>query len=184
MNLKRAGRLLILTAASPLVLDGWVTGCRGRGAAVPVHRAEAAPAVASTLRPPLDAADLPAYARGRTREVGLMREALGRLGRAGQDTASRHAALRSAEPATLERAGAAAAGLPLERYRDLVTRMDSMLRMRVREARSANGPEVPGSAGRGVSQGEWRLLDSLRVELAVLRSRFAAAAGEEGLLTP
>ena len=184
MNLNRAGRLLILTAASTLVLDGWVTGCRGRGPAMPVRRAQAMPSAGNAPPAPLVATDLTAYARGRSREVALMREALLRLNRAGRDSSSRRAVLRAAAPGLLEREGAAAAGLAVERYRDLVARMDSLLRVRFREVRSGDSAEVLRAIGSDGSADQWLLLDSLRVELAVLRSRFAAAAGEEGWIAP
>ena len=152
---------------------------------MPVRRAQAMP-MAGTARfaAPLAASDLTAYARGRSREVALMREALLRLSRAGRDSSSRRAVLRASAPVILEREGAAAAGLPVERYRELVARMDSLLRVRFREVRSGDSAEALRASGSDGLADQWLLLDSLRVELAVLRSRFAAAAGEGGWLTP
>lgn len=170
----------MVAAASTLVL----AGCRGEGQVVSSRSAP--PAVPAGVAAPegalprLDPADRAAYARGRRREVALMRAALERLQRADGDSGSRQAAVAALAGADTEREGAAAAGLTPERYHALVERMDSVLRSRGRQAgvpAVSNGPIPSGDTG---SIEEWHLLDSLRVELAVLRSRFAAAAGDEG----
>jgi hypothetical protein len=169
----RAGGLLIATVASMIVC----VGCRGRGSGLPPGASAPAASAGSVAaaRPPLTTADRAAYARGREREVALMRTALARLQHADGDSASRRAVVLALAAEGVEREGAAAAGLAPERYRALVARMDSLLRSRGRGAVS------PGAGG---SADEWRLLDSLRVELAVLRSRFAATAGDPGGATP
>ena len=181
MTLVRTAGLLLLSAASTLAC----AGCRGRGAGPSSASATAAPpnaeasrgSVAATTQPALGAADLAAYRRGCEKELELMRAALVRLRRADGDSGSRLAAVRSATEADVERAGAAAAGVPADRYRDLVVRVDSLLLARGRgESRGiAVAPSLESA-----SADEWRLLDSLRVELAVLRSRFGAAAEAGG----
>lgn len=120
-----------------------------------------------------------AYRHGRERELVLMHAALARLRRADGDSGARQAAIRAAAEADIERAGAAAAGLTRERYRALVARVDSVLLERAREETDS----APGLVTGAGSADDWRLLDSLRVELAVLRSRFGAAA-EAGGGTP
>ncbi|HKR56687.1 MAG TPA: hypothetical protein VJS20_10320 [Gemmatimonadales bacterium] len=127
-----------------------VTHCRERGGSVP-----SATQVVSTTTPgglyllvPSEAA---AYRRGREREIGLLRDAL-----------TRHTALT---PATSIRAGADAAGLTVDAYQLLVTRVDSALRLRSALA-------TPDSSG--PARTEWAELDSLRVELTVLRTRLEA----------
>jgi len=89
-----------------------------------------------------------------------MQTALARLRHADGDSAAWRVAADATPDDLVERAGAEGAGLPPERYRDLVTRLDSLL--------VAHGEEP-----------RWRRLDSLRVELAVVRSRYAATAGDE-----
>jgi len=94
-----------------------------------------------------------------------MQAALTRLRRAEGDSGVRQSAADAATGDKVERAAAEAAGLPPLIYRDLVTRLDSVL--------VAHGQEP-----------RWRLLDSLRVELAVLRSRFTATTAAERDGTP
>ncbi len=123
--------------------------CRERGGSV----ASATP-VAST--PPgglylLVPAEAAAYRRGREREIGLLRDAL-----------TRHTAVT---PATSIRAGAGAAGLTVDAYQVLVTRVDSALRLR---------SALAASDSSGPARTEWAELDSLRVELTVLRTRLDA----------
>ena len=92
-----------------------------------------------------------AYRRGREREIALLRDAI-----------ARH---RSITPVSSLEAGATAAGLSPDAYERLVTRVDSGLRLRTTlAARDSAGP----------ARAEWAELDSLRVELAVLRSRLDA----------
>jgi hypothetical protein len=177
MDLSRAGGLLTLTVAATLV----VCSCRDRApSGMPRTSPPAPPAGSVAPRPPLTAGELAAYARGREREVELMRTALERLRRAGADSAARAAAVLMVAD-RVEGEGAMAAGLETERYHALVARMDSVLRARSREAVEVGGA-VAVRASRDVgSVEEWRRLDSLRVELAVLRSRFEAAAVAEGV---
>jgi len=180
MDLDRTVALVILSAFSTLAL----AGCRGRdraaGALAEPARpaATTAPAPRATLAP----ADAAAYRRGREREVALMRGAVARLYEADGDSGAHRAAARATVATEVEGAGATAAGLTVPGYRALVARVDSALLAR------AAAPPADGdaSAGAGRASGalppeEWRLLDSLRVELAVLESRFAAAAGEEAV---
>lgn len=96
-------------------------------------------------------AEATAYRRGREREIGLLRDAL-----------ARHAALTSASSV---QAGAIAAGLTVDAYQRLVARVDSALRLR-----SAAAP----TDSSGPAKAEWAELDSLRVELTVLRTRLDA----------
>ena len=181
MTLHRAVRSLIATAASTLVL----AGCRGHGPSVPSgsagSRTPSADVEPGAPGAPLTVADLEAYQLGEQRELELMRAALEWLRRADGDSAARRVAVLSTAAAGLEREGALAAGLGPDRYRALVARVDSVLRARGRAAAS------PGAGAGGSGAGEpgddgavtrWRFLDSLRVELAVVRSRFAAAVGE------
>jgi len=173
MNLRRAEGLLILSAASTLAL----AGCRDRdGSGLPRRAPASASSGGPAARASLAAADVSAYVRGRSREVALMRGALARLRQAGADGAERRAAMRSADSSELERAGAGAAGLGTAPYRALVARVDAVL--------LALGPSAGREGGSSplpapLTADEWRLLDSLRVNLAVLRYRFDAAAGEE-----
>lgn len=123
--------------------------CRERGGSV----ASATPVVSTTpgglyLLVPSEAA---AYLRGREREIGLLRDAL-----------TRHTAVA---PATSIRAGAGAAGLTVDAYQLLVARVDSALRLR------SAGVTTDSS---GPARAEWAELDSLRVELTVLRTRLDA----------
>ena len=119
-------------------------GGGGGSVASPVPPA-AAPSGGSYLIVPSEAV---AYRRGREREIGLLREAL-----------ARHT---SVPQATSIQAGAAAAGLSVDAYQLLVARVDSGLRLR-----SATDSIEPGRA-------EWAELDSLRVELTVLRTQLDA----------
>ncbi len=181
MNLDRAVGLLMVSAASTLAC----AGCRGRAAvpssasatAVAASGAASPESVVSAAPPVLGAADLAAYRRGHEQELELMRAALARLRRADGDRGSRLAAVRAADATDVERAGAAAAGVSPERYRALVARVDSVLLLR---GRAAVGDAASGWMLGAASADEWRLLDSLRVELAVLRSRFGASAEDEG----
>jgi hypothetical protein len=177
MDVNRAGGLLALTVASTLVLSG----CRDREPPAQARAMPPAPSGASVAprasRAPITAVELAAYGRGREREVTLMRDALASLRRDGADSSARAAAALS-EAARVEREGASAAGLAAERYHALVVRLDSVLLARSREAGSPGAAPSHRDAG---SAEEWRRLDSLRVELAVLRSRFEAAAVVEGV---
>jgi hypothetical protein len=124
--------------------------CRDRGGSVTTSTPPEAPGTpaAPYLLVPSETA---AYRRGREREIVLLREAL-----------TRH---QSFSPLASITAGAAAAGLPVNGYRLLVARVDSGLRLR-----SALAPEDSSGPGRA----EWAELDSLRVELTVLRTRLDA----------
>ena len=163
VTLDRAVGLSFLFAALTLAC----AACRDRDrAAAPHPTNQAAVAPAASARPlSLSPADLAAYQRGHERELELMRAALARLRRADGDSGAWRRAADATMEGQIERAGAAAAGLTPERYRELVSRLDSLLVEQGRE---------PG----------WRLLDSLRVELAVLRSRFTATAAGERDGTP
>jgi len=136
----RVGRALILALVAVTAIH-----CRNRGDSV----ASAPPPVAEGpyLLVPSEAT---AYRRGREREIALLREAL-----------ARH---RSFTSLASIRAGAAAAGLPVDGYQLLVARVDSGLRLRSSVAADSVGP----------ARAEWAELDSLRVELKVLRSRLDA----------
>jgi hypothetical protein len=197
MTLVRTAGLLLVSAASTLAC----AGCRGH-AAVPSSASATVPPgggiaaaggnagagagagiavpgdgyAAGAAGQALTAADLLAYRRGREKELVLMHAALERLRRADGDRGARQAAVRTAAEAEVERAGAAAAGLTPERYRALVARVDSVLLERAREETDS----AKGSASGAGSADDWRLLDSLRVELAVLRSRFGASAEAGG----
>jgi len=171
MHRTRAEGFLLLTAAS---IFG-PAGCRDQAAGGPPRHTTAA-AEAAGPSSPLGVADIAAYVRGRSREILIVRAALDRLRRAGTDSVRRHAALADADAPAVERAGALAAGLPEGRYRDLTTRVDSALLAKGASAAS-DDPERDDR----IPADEWRLLDSLRVDLAVLRSRFEAAAGEEAV---
>lgn len=172
MDLKRAEGLLILAAASTLAL----AGCRDRDASgLPRRLPAAAGNGGSAVPAPLAAADVAAYVRGRSREVALMRGALARLRQAGADGAARRAALRAADSSDLERAGAGAAGLAVAPYRALLARVDAVLLAR---GPSAGREDGASPLPEPFTADDWRLLDSLRVDLAVLRYRFDAAAGE------
>ena len=134
----------------------WVTvsagDCRDRGGST-----AAAVAAAPYL---LTAAEATAYRRGRAREIVLLRAALHRhIRNPGSATDS------SITPQALSRDGAAAAGLSIDDYVVVVSRVDSALRLR-----SASRTTTPDAAGNT----EWAELDSLRVELTVLRSRLEA----------
>ena len=138
--------------------------CRHRGGsavtAVPaVPAVPAASAVPATGAPYLlIPSELIAYRRGREREIALLRAAVARRARnAGPMTDS------SVTAEALSRDGAAAAGLSVADYAVVVSRVDSALRLRA----SSGTATSPGSA-------EWAVLDSLRVELTVLRSRLEA----------
>jgi len=176
MDLYRAGGLLITTAASTLVLSG----CRGRHAPqaprISVPAASAVP-VSTPGSPSPSVTDLAAYARGRSREVALMRAALAWLQRADGDSTARRAAALAASTVGVEREGASAAGLRPEAYHTLVLRVDSLLLSRGRSRPVAAADSPAASVGGGGST--WRALDSLRVELAVLRSRFIAASEDD-----
>ena len=170
MDLDRSGGMLTLTVAATLVLSG----CRDRAPSAMPPATPPAPAGSAwpaASRAPLTAAELAAYARGRERELALLRAALDRLRRPGADSATRTEVVAGVTTGE-EREGAAAAGLAVERYHALVARTDSALRDRGRAAGAASEPPNPRDAG---SVEEWRRLDSLRVELAVLRTRFEAA---------
>jgi len=175
MDLDRTVALVILSAFSTLAL----AGCRGReraaGALASPARpaATAAPAPRATLAP----ADAAAYRRGREREVTLMRAAVARLYEADGDSGAHRAAARATVATEVEGAGATAAGLSIRGYRALVARVDSALLARA-AAPPDDGDARAGRASGALPPDEWRLLDSLRVELAVLESRFVAAAGD------
>jgi len=176
MDLDRTVALVILSAFSTLAL----AGCRGRdpaagSSAAPGRPVAAPPAARATLAP----ADTAAYRRGREREVTLMRAAVTRLYAADGDSGARRAAARTAVTTEVEGAGATAAGLTIARYRALVARVDSALLTRAGAPQDDRG--LRGGSGRAsgaLPPEEWQFLDSLRVELAVLQSRFAAAAGD------
>jgi hypothetical protein len=178
MPLQRAGGLRLVTAAVTIAC----ASCRDRHPSGPAGGAPASSPAAAPSPAPLTGADLAAYARGREREVALLRGALDRLRRANADSAARREAVLGATLRSVEREGAAAAGLPLERYRALGARMDTVLRSRGQEGASVEGVAGAPAAGDSGSRETWRRLDSLRVELAVLRSWFAAAA--EGNVAP
>jgi hypothetical protein len=142
----RVGRALILALVAVSAIH-----CRDRGDSV------ATPAAEPPAQPPaaggpylLIPSETAAYRRGREREITLLREAL--------------AGHRSLSPLSSIMAGAAAAGLPVDGYELLVARVDSGLRLRAAGTADASGP----------AQAEWAELDSLRVELKVLRTRLDA----------
>jgi hypothetical protein len=167
MHFVGAGGTLVVLASVSMAVSG--CGDRGvRSAAIP--RPGATPA-ASEMEA-LASTDLAAYERGRSREVTLMRAAFSRVDRAA-DSLARAAALAAANAAAAgaEREGAAAAGLPEASYRALVRRVDAALRRL---------PAAQADSVAGTTPDEWRRLDSLRVELTVLRSRLAATTGGDG----
>lgn len=141
----RIWRPIILALLSLPAVD-----CRDRGRSVTTSVPPEAPGTSAAAYL-LTVTEAAAYRRGREREITLLREAL-----------TRH---RSLSPLASITAGAAAAGLPIDDYRLLVTRVDSGLRLRASLA-----PPDSGGPGRA----EWAELDSLRVELTVLRSRLDA----------
>ncbi len=122
-----------------------------------IHCRERGGSVASVVSTPpgglylLVPAEAAAYRRGREREIGLLRDAL-----------TRHT---SVTPATSIHAGAGAAGLTVDAYQLLVARVDSALRLR---------SAVVSTDSSGPARTEWAELDSLRVELTVLRTRLDA----------
>jgi|SRR5690349_16107538 len=120
----------------------------GGGGSLTSSASPAPPSGGPYLLVPSEAA---AYRRGRQREIALLRDAL-----------ARHTPLT---PAQSVQAGATAAGLTPGAYQLLVARVDSGLRVRM--ANSATDSNPPARA-------EWAELDSLRVELTVLRSRLDA----------
>lgn len=136
--------------------------CHDRGGRVP----SSLPVVSDTSHrgaPTIDEAL--AYRRGREREITIARAA---LARAVRTPAGVHQPDLAVLPDLMAREGAAAAGLDTDRYRRVVTRVDSLLRDRESQT-SDDRPSGP--------RPEWMTLDSLRVELAVLRSRLAAVTG-------
>lgn len=132
--------------------------CRARRDPVAGAPAASPPAVpaAPALGGPylLSASEAAAYRHGREREIALLRDAIAKHARLSLDTTTR--------------LGAAAAGLPLDAYRLLVARVDSGLRLRAALPADSSGP----------ARAEWAELDSLRVELTVLRSRLDALRGQ------
>ena len=109
-----------------------------------------------------------------------MRGAVARLYEADGDSGAHRAAARATVATEVEGAGATAAGLTNPGYRALVARVDSALLARA-AALPDDGDARAGRVSGALPPEEWRLLDSLRVELAVLESRFEAAAGEEAV---
>lgn len=111
---------------------------------------------------PAGLADLDAYQRGLVREIAIARDQLREL----SDSTVRGAGFGGKGPglrgSTDE--GARAAGLPVTAYRGLVSKLDSLLVAHDTLTWS------PAFAGRAL------LLDSLRTELIVLRSRLNAEA--------
>lgn len=185
MNLDRAVGLVIMSAASTLAL----AACRSRDRTVATQQAApdlSAAAAAPAARPALAPADAAAYRRGREREVALMRDAVARLHAADGDSVARRAAMRATVATEVERSGAAAAGLSPSRYRALVAHVDSALRVRAGALAREGGEADGGAAGSSdaLPPAQWRLLDSLRVEWAVLRSRFVAESGDGRGWTP
>lgn len=128
------------------LLAGSLMSCRDRGGS-----AASTPPPRSGVPYLLVPSEATAYRRGREREIALLREAI-----------SRH---RSFSPAASREAGATAAGLSPDAYEHLVARVDSGLRLRT---------ALPAPDSTGPVRAEWAELDSLRVELAVLRSRLDA----------
>jgi len=121
----------------------------GGGGASPASSASPVPTSGGPyLLVPAEAA---AYRRGRQREIALLRDAL-----------TRHTSL---SPAQSFQAGATAAGLTTGAYQLLVARVDSGLRVR---------PVMTAADSGSPARAEWTELDSLRVELTVLRSRLDA----------
>ena len=146
MRPNQVGRALILALVALSAVH-----CRHRGdsLATPVAGASTAP---PTPEGPylLVASEAAAYRRGREREIALLRHAL-----------ARHASL---PPSASISGGAAAAGLTVSAYELLVARVESGLRLRSTSGADSSGP----------ARAEWEELDSLRVELTVLRSRLDA----------
>lgn len=110
-------------------------------------------------------AEVRAYATGRRREIELTGTALQMLSRTGN--AAQRAVLSAGAAADhVEQEGAATAGMRVAEYRLLVARVDTLLRLSL----SLSGPDtsvrLAGSA--------MHRLDSLRVELTVLRARVNA----------
>lgn len=121
--------------------------------------------------------DVAAYRRGVTREVTLVRAAIATLRRTG-DADERAVVVAGAASERTSIEGARVAGLPLDRYRQLVAVVDSLLLSRGAAA-GHSGPAVPGGSVRGGAPlaGIEASLDSLRVDLVVARSRLAAESG-------
>ena len=128
-----------------------------------------------TAAAPLVVADLVVYGTGVEREAALTRAALTAMRRTG-DPNERAVLAAGAEPGRTSLDGARAAGVPLARYRQVVAAVDSLLVER--ETRERAGREVGAAplSAQTESNSIWAVprLDSLRVELVVLRSRLAA----------
>lgn|GEM_PF-3891243 len=122
-------------------------------------------------------ADVEAYRRGVAREVALVRAAIATLRRTG-DADERAVVVAGAAVERTSVEGARVAGLPLDRYRQMVGLVDSLLLARGAAADPA-ATTVPGRPAVGVVPlvGVAASLDSLRVDLVVARSRLAAESG-------
>jgi hypothetical protein len=111
-----------------------------------------------------------AYQRGKTREIALATTALAVMRRT-RDPNARVIVAAGTGEAQLEIAGAEAAGIPVSRYRQLVVEVDSLLAEG--DGQVGGGPAAAMATIR--TRAAWApRLDSLRVQLTVLRSRLAA----------
>lgn len=175
MRIPVVKHVVLVLAASTLTL----IGCRDRGPGSATSTVAGRTAGGLASHPgALTAADLAEYARGREREVALLRDALRRLGAADGDSSAKRVAMSAAAENRVEGEGALAAGLTPDRYRSLTVLVDSALRGREVVVAGGVAQAARSPSNDAGSADDWRRLDSLRVELAVLRSRFAAAAGD------
>ncbi len=123
----------------------------------------------------LGTAELMAYGSGHEREAALARAALAALRRA-RGEEERAILIAGADTLRTLLEGARAAGVRAPRYRRIVSAVDSLLLSR--EGGRARSPvrSNPRLTPQAESLASWILprLDSLRIELLVLRSRLAA----------
>lgn len=145
-----------------VVLAVAVAACRA-GESVPAERPKMAVAAQ-----PVSAEELAAYEAGRRQEINLTAAALALLDCA--NSAEQQTVLAGAGATDrIERDAAADGGMRVSDYHRLVSRVDSVLQRQT---------SAPGAAGPRIQVPQARRLDSLRVQLMVLRTRVAAEVSQ------